>query len=591
MHLPETQSLTYASLINDIEKGILKIPQFQRDFVWTKVKAAKLLDSIVKGYPIGTFIFWKTKEPLRSIRNLGNATLPKTPAGDYIQYVLDGQQRLTSLFAILKGLQIQRENRVDNFSDIFIDLSATEDQDIVITDISEKKDSDVVKIVDLINGDLTFLANFPKQYHAALSEYKKRIESYAFPAILIREATIDVATEIFTRINVTGKPLSVFEIMVAKTFDDKKNFDLAEKYDELISRLRSVDYETISEATVMQTVSIIIKKECQKKVILTLNKAKFIKTWPLAIDAIEKTVDYFRDFYRIPVSKLLPYNALIIPFSYFFYHHPKKPSGEVQKYLQDFFWRISLSGRYSHSLETRIAQDIKKIDFIIKGKLPTYEYPVDLSPEFVGENGRFSAGRSYIKAILCIFAYRQPKSFSDNSIVRINNDWLKQANSKNYHHFFPKAYLKKKNYQDFYVNHIANITIVDELLNKGEIGQKAPAVYMKKFKKDNQVLTKTMKTHLINLDSYGVWDNDYEEFYSKRCSAIAKELKKRVIFQDVDKHKQTVIQDDFEETELLAYRDREEPHSSPLPHHAAYGSVLRDSADRASSDPGERKPK
>jgi hypothetical protein len=552
MHLPEPQSLTYASLINDIEKGILKIPQFQRDFVWSKVKAAKLLDSIVKGYPIGTFIFWKTKEPLRVIRNLGNATLPKTPSGDYVQYVLDGQQRLTSLFAILKGLQIDRENRIDDFSEIYIDLAAINDQDIVTTDVSEKKDSEVVRVVDLINGDLTFLANFPKQYHTALSEYKKRIESYAFPAILIREATIDVATEIFTRINVTGKPLSVFEIMVAKTFDDKKHFDLAEKYDELIMRLRNVDYETISEATVLQTVSILIKKECQKKVILTLNKAKFIKTWLSAVDAIEKTVDYFRDVYRIPVSKLLPYNALIIPFSYFFYHHPKKPTGDIQKYLQDFFWRVSLSGRYSHSLETRLAQDIRKIDTILKGKLPAYEYPVDLSAEFLTDNGNFSAGRSYIKAILCIFAFRQPKSFGDHSIVRLSNDWLKQANSKNYHHFFPKAYLKKNNYQDFYINHIANITIVDDFLNKRQIGHKAPATYMKEFRKDNPDLKKTMKSHFIDLDSYSVWDNDYDEFFSKRCAAISKELKKRVISQDVDKHKQNIIQDDYEETELTA---------------------------------------
>ncbi len=68
MKLPEPVSRTFTGLISDIEKGQIKIPQFQRDFVWDIKKSAKLLDSILKGYPIGTFIFWKTKDRLRSVR-------------------------------------------------------------------------------------------------------------------------------------------------------------------------------------------------------------------------------------------------------------------------------------------------------------------------------------------------------------------------------------------------------------------------------------------------------------------------------------------------------------------------------------------
>jgi hypothetical protein len=552
MNLPEPQGMSYSTLVSDIEKGLIKIPQFQRDFVWTKEKFAKLLDSIIKGYPIGTFILWKTNESLRSVRNLGDANLPVTPVGDQVQYVLDGQQRLTSLFASLKGLQIPRDNnKVDDFAGIYIDLIASEPDEIVITDISEKK-TNVIKITDLINGDIAFLAEFPKEFHKKLAEYKRRIESYSFSVILIREVSIDVATEIFTRINVTGKPLSVFEIMVAKTFDEQKEFDLSEKYGELIEKLKPVNYETISDATVLQTVAVLLRKECSKSVILKLGKNDFINIWPAAIDAIERAIDYFRNYYRVPVSKLLPYNGLIVPFSYFFYHHPNRPTGDKQKYLQDFFWRTSLGGRYSHSLESRIAQDIKKIDSILKDELPKYEYPVDLTPEFITKNGWFGTGRSYIKAILCLFAYHQPKSFMDNSIVRISNDWLKQSNSKNYHHFFPKAYLRAENYEEFYINHIVNITIVDDFLNKREIGHKAPSQYMRPFAKKNPSIEATMKTHLISLDRFGIWKNDYGKFFEKRCEAIAKELQKRVIQQDIDKLEQEINLDDLEVSELEA---------------------------------------
>jgi len=546
MNQPEPQSMPFPILMSEIEKGTIKIPQFQRDFVWPKEKSARLLDSILKGYPIGTFILWKTREALRSVRNLGGAQLPDTPEGDFVQYVLDGQQRLTSLFASVKGLAIQREERVDDFSEMYVDLTATEDQDIVVIDPGDRKTNSVVKVTELLNADLAFLANYPKQYHEALSRYKRAIDSYSFSVILVREAPIDVATEIFTRINVTGQPLSTFQIMVAKMFDSKRNFDLAEEYDTLLETLGDVDYGTVPEATILQAVAGILTGECTKKQILKLERAKFIETWPKAIDAMKSAAEYFRNYYRIPVSRLLPYNALLVPYTYFFYHHPDKPTGEKQRYLQDFFWRVALAGHYSHSLESRLAQDLKRMDVILRGKLPTYDYPVDISPDFIRQNGWFSTGRSYVKAILCLLAYHQPKSFIDDSIVQISNDWLKQANSKNYHHFFPVAYLLKQNTDYADINHVANITIVDDFLNKREIRDKKPSVYMRQFEKKNPDIDRSMSTHLIKLDSFGVWDDDYDTFFDKRCKAMSRELAKRVIPQKVDDAGQEPITDDYD---------------------------------------------
>lgn len=548
MHLPEPYPMSFPTLLSDIEKGLIKIPQFQRDFVWSKERSAKLLDSIVKGYPIGTFILWKTKEELRHIRNLGNAVLPPTPKGDFINYVLDGQQRMTSLFACLRGLEIPREGVNENFRDMFINLKATEHDQFVITDVSDKEPNTYVRIVDLYEGGSRLFKNYPELFHEKLDLYRDRIKTYTFSAILVKEVPIDVATEIFTRINVGGKPLSVFEIMVAKTFDAAKDFDLAEKYSKLIENLKEVNYETVSDATVLQVVSCILTKECQKRHILALKKQDFIAIWSEVEDAIKQTVDYFRGNFHVPVSKLLPYNALVVPFSYFFYRHPKKPVGKTQQHLQDFFWRTSLSGRYSSGTEGKIAQDLKRVDDILKGKLPTYDYPVDTSPEFIKNNGLFSAGRSYVKAILCIYASHHPKSFSDNAQVRINNDWLKQANSRNYHHFFPKAYLEKRGV-DGSANHILNITIVDDYLNKREIGARAPSQYMKKFAKDNPDIYKTMRSHLIDLDKFGIWEDDYGRFFGSRAKLVSRELSKRIIPQDNDTSPQALKLDDYDEVE------------------------------------------
>jgi len=556
MKLPEPANRTFTGLISDIEKGQIKIPQFQREFVWDIKKSSKLMDSIIKGYPIGTFIFWKTNERLRSVRNLGNFKLPEPNDGDFIDYVLDGQQRLTSLFATLKGIKITREEgKVENYDEMYVNLEAKDDEEIVIIDTKNFENHQLIKLNDLLYGSISLLNSFDKKYHTKLDDYRTRINSYNYSIILIRDAALDVATEIFTRINEGGKPLTVFEIMVAKTFDAVRDFDLAEKYKELIENLADISYETISDATVLQTVSILLEKECKRKTILKLDKKKFIDIWDDAISAIESAVEYFRGFYRIPVSQLLPYNALIVPFAYFFYHHKNKPTGDTQKYLQDFFWRVSFGTRYSSAVESKLAQDIKRIDTILAGELPRYDWAVNTSSDFIEDNGWFSAGRSYIKAILSIYAYHQPKSFNDNSIVNITNYTLKIATSKNYHHFFPKAYLQKKldwDYKDFYINHILNITIVDDFLNKREIGARAPSFYMKKFSKQNKDLDDAMKTHLINdLDSFGIWDDDYEKFFKQRAKALSREMKKRIIEADIDRTMTAELADDRgEENEL-----------------------------------------
>ncbi len=540
MNLPEPLSLTFSSLMSDIEKGNIKIPQFQRDFVWSKDKSARLLDSIVKGYPVGTFILWKTKDELRALRNLGGLDLPKTPKGDFINYVLDGQQRLTTLFASLKGLKIKREDREDDYSDFIVDLEAKRHESVVLTGSADTNHHRVIKLHDLLYGKLKVLAAFPEPIQDTIQDYKDRINAYQFSAVLIKEAPIDVATEIFTRLNVGGKPLTVFEIMVAKTFDSKKNFDLAEKFEQLSTELESVDYGTLPGSVVLQAVSIFLVKECRKKDILNLQRQKVIDIWPAAADAVKNTVDYFRNAYRIPVSQLLPYSHFVVPFAYYFFKKGHKPTGEDQRLLEDFFWRAALGGRYSQSVESRLAQDIRKIDEIIAGRIPKYEWAVDTSAQFVADNGWFSVGRAYIKSLLCILAYQEPKSFIDNSIVRISNDWLKQANSKNYHHFFPKAFLKKKGEDNEYIDHIANITIVDDFLNKREVRSQAPSKYMRRFTKKNKNLDSCMRTHLIKLESYGVFADDYEKFFEKRCQAFSRELKKRVVEREIDTRKSAV---------------------------------------------------
>ena len=303
----------------------------------------------------------------------------------------------------------------------------------------------------------------------------------------------------------------------------------------MIRELTNVKYNEIPSSTILQVLAMIISKDCTRKEILKLPKSQFVQNWDEAVDCIKRSVDYFRSS-GVPVSRLLPYNALIVTYSYFFHIHKAKPTGEMKSMLDDFFWRVSLGNRYSSGVESKLAQDVSKIEKIVKGKLPKYEWSIDVTPETLMSvsSGWFGTGRSYIKAILCLYAMHKPKSFDNNLDVNIDNNYLKISTSKNYHHFFPKAWMKK-NYPNMNLweyNHILNITIVDDYLNKNQIRASAPSVYMKKFERGNPDILKTMRTHLIgDLTKFGILDNDYNKFFAERAKLVSKELNKRIIEQ------------------------------------------------------------
>jgi hypothetical protein len=283
----------------------------------------------------------------------------------------------------------------------------------------------LITFQDLLNNDFVEIINkVPKEYYSKLNSYQKSINAYIYNIIQIEDIPIDIATQIFTRVNLAGEKLSLFEIMVAKTFDPKKDFDLAEKYKDLIKELTNIGYETISPSSILQAISLIISKskECKRSTILKLDKNSFIDAWDAVINSLKSAIDYLRTFYGIPVSKLLPYNSILVPFTYFFYKNGDKPIGLQKERLRDFFWRVSLSGRYSSSVETKLSQDIKRIDKILQDKDPSYNWAIHISPDFIVRNGWFSAGRSYVKAILCLYAAQVPRSFDDGSKVHLENN-------------------------------------------------------------------------------------------------------------------------------------------------------------------------
>lgn len=532
---PKPDSKKYSDLISDIEKGIIKIPKFQREFVWGIDKTAKLLDSILKGYPIGTFILWKTDERINDIKNVGNLDIPPTPEGTKVEYVLDGQQRITSLFAAYRGAKIQKvgEKKVTDYGDIVVNIDVDlndSDGQVISAEPSGEKSISLNTVLNFSYAKARELeSQFTGEELQLIDSYATAFRTYEFSTVVLRKEDIDSAIEVFTRINTGGQTLTLFEIMSAKTYDEEQDFDMTVKWGDFIKELKDIKYEGVSNSVVLSLLSLILSrtKECKRKTILALDKQTIIDTWDGAISALKDSIDYFRTTYRIPVSQILPYDALLIPFGYFFYHQKDKPNGVQKKLLEEFFWRISLSFRYSSSTESKLAQDIKRIDTILEGNRPDYvDIKVSLDSPRALVKTSFSAGNSYCKAILCLLAYQEPKDFRDNGKVILDNSWLKIANSKNYHHFFPRAYLKAKEIAN--ANSLINITFVSDHLNKRKIGAKAPSVYIGDFHDENCEINVAMNSHFIDLKGFGIESDDYATFLEKRSQLIYAALKSRI---------------------------------------------------------------
>ena len=189
----------------------------------------------------------------------------------------------------------------------------------------------------------------------------------------------------------------------------------------------------------------------------------------------------------------------------------------------------AISRRFASGTESKLAQDFERMDRILDGEPPEYKgEEVHVTLNDLHECW-FSTGDAFCKAILCLYAYQRPRSFDDGGLVTLDNSWLKVARSRNYHHFFPKKHLRTAKVEDWEANSILNITLVSADLNKRRIRAKAPSEYMEEFKKSNDELDATMRTHLIDdLDAFGVWDDDYPTFLEKRGKRVLKEIEKRL---------------------------------------------------------------
>lgn len=434
----ETKTPYLSDLIASVKNGEIKVPQFQRPFVWRIEQAINLLDSIANNYPMGSLLLWKTSDKLAVERNIGDFRLPETDDLSPTDYVLDGQQRLTVIYAALGA------EPADSGFDAIYDLMK---QEFVTADDAQHALYQfpmrwMYRTTDLLNFRTAL------QAHPRATELQKRLDelihvftSYQIPVVVLKDLTVEEVCPIFERINSSATQLSIFDLMVAATWS--KQFDLNDKAEDIALALEPKSYGDIRGATVLKCLSALANTSINKERVMSLRKLQSDKMEGLvtgAKAALLRAVDLLTTDFRVYSLDFLPYEAHLIILTYILDRNPSLGPEHIER-VKQWFWRTSFAERYRGASEAFISRDLETIQKFVLGGGDPDSFGLIPSSHVI-RSTVFRKNNSRSRAFVLALAKQRPRNITNGSSID-TSEALSVYNKKQFHHIFPEAYLKR----------------------------------------------------------------------------------------------------------------------------------------------------
>ena len=559
------------SLIQNIDLGTIGLPDIQRPFVWKDTKVRDLFDSLYKGYPVGYFLFWENAN-IDGVKGIGTAVKQKFAN----LLIVDGQQRLTSLYAVLKGQEVIRENYEK--TKIIIAFNPLENK-FEVPDAAIKRNpryyqniSDLWQPnINIFKVIMDFVANLKN--HIVVSdelEMKiqeafmrlKNLENYPFSVLeLSQEIDEEQVADVFVRINSEGKTLNQadFILTLMSVFWDEGRTNLENFCRD--ARLPSTTYANpfnyliVPKPEQMLRASVgLAFRRARLQYIYSILRGKDLDTGLFSEERREQqfeklriaqahTLDIQNWHEFIKALKQAGYNneSFIssnnnILYSYVFFLigriDYKVDLYELKKLIAKWFFMCSITGRYTGSPETAMEMDLAKFrsvetaeDFVVElntiiDSQLTSDFwevtlPMDLSTSSFRSPSLFAYYASLnILNALGLFSKLQVKELLESGL-RANKSALER------HHLFPKAWLMRNGVteqRDY--NQIANFALV-EWSDNIAISDKEPKVYLPIYEQrfSEEELRKMRFWHALPENWQEMY---YRDFLSERRKLISK---------------------------------------------------------------------
>lgn len=578
---PKSNDTNLSDLLSSINKGEIQLPDFQRKWTWDDGRIKSLLASLSQGYPMGALmqLEYGNSEVRFKYRPIEGAPVTSTEPR-YL--VLDGQQRLTSMYRSLYG-----ENAVTTTNDkhapisrfYYLDMNACLDPDADRYDavvsvpedrkVKENFDRDVK--LDLstreleyenemypanilfdssegtkwLMGYMTYHQSNPNamaKFTQFQSEVIETVTSYRLPIITMDKSTPrEAVCKVFENVNTGGVSLTVFELVTA-TFSTYE-FDLRGDWENSRRRIHALDKdirtdvtESIDETAYLTAITLFTnykrKREglsnavsCKKKDVLDLqfddyqmNKAAVIEGFELAREFLLSQA-VFR-------KRDLPYTTQLIPLAAIAGYVGKKKFNDPksQSIVAQWFWCGVLGEMYGGSNETRYCYDIEDVVAMIEGR-PSEQRTVSnshfQSTRLLGLQSRQSAA---YKGIMALLYQRKGLDFMRGISIDIVNS---METAPDIHHIFPRSYCEKTGLEKQKWNSIVNKTPLLPESNR-EIGGSAPSVYSGKIKAkagiDDVELQHRIESNLVDWKAFVA--DDFEEYFKARTVALLDTIEK-----------------------------------------------------------------
>jgi hypothetical protein len=482
------QRLNIAEVVDHIDDstlGNLNVPEFQRKYVWRPSKVSDLVDSLWRGYPIGTLLLWESvyDSPRTALGTQGRKL-----------WIVDGQQRVTSL-ALLFGKKpywwadTAHWNRLYERYDVLANIAKSkDDMEFSLSNPIRRKSNEWVSVRSILNSkNLSELAadvasklgdqgRFA-EIHEKLQSIKK-IASVSLYEIIVDHELEDVA-EIFGRLNTAGTKIRESDIVIALVAAKQQGW-IREKFDPFLKDVELKGFD-LDPGVVVRTFAIIGHGSARLRDIpqnFWQPSNDFDENWRKTKEVISSVIRNLME-YGILSSDLLPSPNVLIPVFVLRAYFSKE--FDFKKALH---WLLlaTRDGRYSGSALTVLDSDTKllKSQKSFGDAISELTKPLSAPPAFVADEFQEEYRDKFLRLILYLTVFSRGAKDWINQDVRVGFDRedneLNEGFKPEWHHIFPRKILKG-NYDESQVDAIANIAVLNEKANRSFSGN-PPSKYL-----------------------------------------------------------------------------------------------------------------
>lgn len=529
---PETKRIS--DLLKSVAEAELVLPRFQREFVWNKNQVVELLNSIYEQIPIGIFLLWDSDQLGEAFRFIGDVTPQGLTPRRHSKYVLDGQQRLTSLLFALRPEGIKLPEEVTKQYDIYFSIN-----DEKFYPKYQKKQE--CFSAEILGSNDKFMRFYAEKVGSKKSPINKTIleklalfRDYEVPLLIFDEKVdLDIVSKTFQYLNAKGTPLTLINLIAAKTYS-LSVFDLYERVETTQKALEDAHFtsEDFNGENLIRSIAIYNGINNQTKTILESLKTEHLaKDYQKAEKAYLDALIFINDDLEMPI-KLLPYPPLLVPLTAFFMKKAREDLSPSQvNYIKQWFWRSNFNSRYGSEAASTGVADFK----ILLGE-KNMKNVIGLDrPLFDAETLIDSPSGSAIgKAVLGLLQSFNPLDLYSNIDLKIKGVQKRKKPIKNIdkHHIFPKDYLKTKlrSNSRFLIDSVCNLAWVSQKTNL-RVANTPPSRYFKKLQEINKDFNSSASQQFIPTGSTSpIWSNNYKKFLRIRADFIYKEARKKCGF-------------------------------------------------------------